>query len=53
MFSSVSHEFRTPLNAISNSVTLMEFNMKEINKLVKSISNLSNPVQNKLDKYTM
>ena len=51
MFSSVSHEFRTPLNAISNSVTLMEFNMKEMNKLVKSISNLSNPVQNKLDKY--
>ena len=30
MFSSVSHEFRTPLNAISNSVTLLSMNMVEL-----------------------
>ena len=30
MFSSVSHEFRTPLNAISNSVSLLGLNIIEI-----------------------
>ena len=30
MFSSISHEFRTPLNAFSNSVLLLESNYKQL-----------------------
>jgi len=33
MFSSVSHEFRTPLNAFSNAITLLELNLSSLRNL--------------------
>ena len=34
MFSSVSHEFRTPLNAFSNALNLLEYNWKSISNII-------------------
>ena len=40
MFSSVSHEFRTPLNTFSNAITLLNSNISQILKIAnKNISN--------------
>lgn len=36
MFSSVSHEFRTPMNAFSNALNLLKFTFTKIDKIVKS-----------------
>ena len=33
MFSSISHEFRTPINAFSNALTLLELNCDKLSKL--------------------
>ena len=35
MFSSISHEFRTPINAFSNALSLLESNNDAVDKLVK------------------
>ena len=36
MFSSISHEFRTPINAFSNALTLLDKNNDEIEKFVRN-----------------
>ena len=41
MFSSVTHEFRTPINAFSNSVSLIEMNYRNLIKEIKSKAYLS------------
>ena len=40
MFSSVSHEFRTPLNTFSNAITLLNSNISQILKIANE--NISN-----------
>ena len=35
MFSSVSHEFRTPLNAFSNALNLIELNIESLMETIK------------------
>ena len=35
MFSSVSHEFRTPINAFSNAINLLEINFDSVNNMLK------------------
>ena len=36
MLSSISHELRTPLNSFNNSLNLIEFNQKELMKMIES-----------------
>ena len=36
MFSSISHEFRTPINAFSNALSLLEMNNDSLEKLTRS-----------------
>lgn len=38
MFSSISHEFRTPLNSFQNVISLLEIKLKQIEQVVDHIN---------------
>ena len=54
MFASVSHEFRTPINAFSNSLLLVRMKVDEIQQRIKSIPEIYDKVDmsfQKIDKF--
>jgi signal transduction histidine kinase len=40
MFSSISHEFRTPINAFSNSINLIDLTLEKVNMQVNKLKNV-------------
>jgi len=44
MFSSVSHEFRTPINAFSNAVDLLEYNFAILQEMASHRANSTDQV---------
>lgn len=48
MFASVSHEFRTPLNAFTNSIFLLENNYQSFNEKYNEVvpNNIKNSLKN-------
>ena len=54
MFASVSHEFRTPINAFSNSLLLVRMKVDEIQQIIKSFPKIYDKVEmdfQKIDKF--
>ena len=49
MFSSVSHEFRTPINAFSNALSLLKINFEFLQKIFKNVK-LSVEEKHQVDK---
>ena len=50
MFSSVSHEFRTPINAFSNAVDLLEYNFAILQEMASHRANADQATKVKYEK---